>query len=110
MKNILLNIPAAFLFFLVFFTVLYLLLMRISAKGKDHPDKFLPYSGGQNLPPSKGRLTYQVYFRIGLLFGILHVAALVISTLPLESTTMGIGIIYLSGISVSAYVLAKTDF
>jgi NADH:ubiquinone oxidoreductase subunit 3 (subunit A) len=110
MKNILLNIPATFLFFLTVFTVLYLFLIRISAKGEDHPEKYLPYSSGQDLPPSTGRLTYQVYFRLGFLFGILHVAALIISTLPLKSSTMGMGIIYLSGISISAYVLAKTDF
>jgi len=110
MNDFLLTIPAAFVFYGIFFAVLYLIVDRLSATGEDHPDKFLPYSGGQDLPPSKGQLTYQVYFRLGFLFGILHVAALIFSTLPLESTTMGMGIIYLSGISISAYVLAKTDF
>lgn len=110
MKNYLLNIPAAFLFFVIIFTVLYLFLIRNSAKGKDHPEKYLPYSGGQELPPSEARLSYQAYFRLGFLFGILHVAALMISTLPLKSSMMGFGIVYLLGISISAYVLAKTDF
>jgi NADH:ubiquinone oxidoreductase subunit 3 (subunit A) len=110
MNNFFLTIPAAFLFYVIIFTVLYLIVNRLSAEGEDHPEKYLPYSGGQDLPPSKGRLTYQLYFRLGFLFGILHVAALIFSTLPLESSAMGIGIIYLSGISISVYVLAKTDF
>jgi NADH:ubiquinone oxidoreductase subunit 3 (subunit A) len=110
MKNIFLSIPAAFLFFVVLFTFLYFFLIRFSAKGKDHPEKYLPYSGGQQLPPKEVRLSYQAFFRIGLLFGILHVSALMISTLPLKSSTMGIGILYLAGISISAFVLAKTDF
>jgi NADH:ubiquinone oxidoreductase subunit 3 (subunit A) len=110
MKNLLLSIPAAFLFFVVLFTLLYLILIRFSAEGKDHPEKYLPYSGGQDFPPREVRLSYQAFFRIGLLFGILHVSALMISTLPLKSSTMGMGILYLAGISISAFVLARTDF
>ena len=110
MKNILLTIPVAFLFFVVLFSVLYIFLIRSSPQGEDHPEKYLPYSGGQGLPPVELRLSYQAFFRIGLLFGIMHVSALVISTLPLKSSTIGIGIIYLAGISISAFVLAKTDF
>ncbi len=110
MKNLLLSIPATFLFFVVLFTLLYLLLIRFSAKGEDHPEKYLPYSGGQQLPPRQVRLSYQAFFRIGLLFGILHVSALMISTLPLKPSMMGIGILYLAGISISAFVLAKTNF
>ncbi len=110
MKNYFLTIPAAFLLFVGLFSGLYVLLNQLSAKGGDHPKKYLPYSGGQELPPSKRRLTYRAYFRIGFLFGILHLAALMISTLPLKSNTISIGIIYLSGISISAYVLAKNRY
>lgn len=110
MKNLLLTIPVAFLFFVAFFSLLYVFLIRYSAKGEDHPEKYLPYSGGQGLPPGEVRLSYQAFFRIGLLFGIMHVSALMISTLPLKSSTIGIGIIYLVGISISAFVLAKTDY
>lgn len=110
MKNILLTIPVAFVFFVGLFSVLYIFLIRYSPKGEDHPEKYLPYSGGQGLPPVDLRLSYQAFFRIGLLFGVMHVAALMISTLPLKSGTIGIGIIYLVGISISAFVLAKTDY
>ncbi len=106
MRDLLFSVPVVFGVFLLFFGGLYLFFGRHAARGKDHPEKYLPYSGGQDIPPSEGRLSYQAFFRIGLLFGILHVAALVLATLPLKGAGQAIGLIYLAGISISAIVLA----
>ena len=105
----LLNVPVVFLFFLVLLVTGYFVLSKFSAKGLDQDGKYRPYTGGQNLAPSENRFTYQTFFRLGLLFGIVHVAALIISTLPLDWADHNIGLIYLVGIAISAFVLARTN-
>lgn len=106
--SILLTPPMAFVFFLVLLFLAYGFIQRYAAKGEDHPDKHLPYSGGQRIPPVEVRLSYETFFRLGLLFGIAHVAVLVLATLPMNWATHRIGLLYLVGISISAIVLAKT--
>jgi NADH:ubiquinone oxidoreductase subunit 3 (subunit A) len=106
-KLLLLSPPLVFLFFLTLTTISYFVILRFSAKGKDHPGKYLPYTSGQIFPETEVQLTYQAFFRIGLLFGILHVAALVISIMPLDWASHRVGLLYLLGISISAFVLAK---
>jgi NADH:ubiquinone oxidoreductase subunit 3 (subunit A) len=108
-ERILVSPPVAFLIFFGVLTAGYLFLQQHAAKGKDHPEKHLPYSGGQTLPPTEVRLSYKAFFRIGLLFGIAHVAVLVLALLPLDWGTHQIGLIYLAGISISAFVLARTE-
>lgn len=104
--NLLLSPPFAFIifFFLVFFG--YAFIQQHAAKGQDHADKHLPYSGGQRLPPTVVRLSYETFFRLGLLFGIAHVAVLVLATLPLSWASHRWGLLYLLGVSISAMVLA----
>jgi NADH:ubiquinone oxidoreductase subunit 3 (subunit A) len=106
-KLLLLSPPLVFLFFLTLTTISYFVILRFSAKGRDHPGKYLPYTSGQIFPETEVQLTYQAFFRIGLLFGILHVAALVISIMPLDWASHRIGLLYLLGISIGAFVLAK---
>lgn len=109
MMNTLLSPPIAFIIFSLILFFVYCFLQRHAAKGLDHPDKHLPYSGGQRLPPTEVRLSYETFFRLGLLFGIVHVAVLVLATLPLNWDSHRIGLLYLLGISISAIVLAQTN-
>ncbi|MEE4194772.1 MAG: hypothetical protein V2J07_06215 [Anaerolineae bacterium] len=109
MKTLLLNPVFVFLFFLSLITGGYLVLLRFTDKGQPHPSKHQPYTGGQDFPTPDVQLSYQAFFRIGLLFGILHVTALVLSLLPLEWAQHQIGLLYLVGITISAYVLARPD-
>ncbi len=106
--TLLLSPPIAFTIFFILITLLYGYLQRFAAKGEDHPDKHLPYSGGQRIPPMEVRLSYETFFRLGLLFGIVHVAVLVLATLPMNWGSHRIGLLYLLGISISAAVLAQT--
>ena len=108
MSLTLLSPPIAFAIFFILMTLLYGYLQRFAAKGEDHPDKHLPYSGGQKIPPMEVRLSYKAFFRLGLLFGIAHVAVLVLATLPMNWGSHRIGLLYLVGISISAAVLAQT--
>jgi NADH:ubiquinone oxidoreductase subunit 3 (subunit A) len=101
------SVPLYFLFFLLLITLVYFVLNKYSAKGPDNKEKFQPYTGGQNLPSKISQFSYQTFFRLGLLFGIVHVAALMIATLPLGGNQQKIGAIYLVGVGISIFVLAK---
>ena len=103
---VLLSPPVAFGILFVLLVLAYRFIKKHSAKGPDHPDKFLPYSGGQKIPPAEVRLSYKAFFRLGLLFGLVHVAVLVLATLPLLRGSVLIGLFYLAGLSISAAVLA----
>jgi len=105
--NTLLSPPIAFLIFFGLLAVVYIFIQRHAAKGLDHADKHLPYSGGQKLPPTEVRLSYETFFRLGLLFGIAHVAVLVLATLPMNQASLWLGLLYLAGISISVLVLAR---
>jgi len=108
MNNLILSVPIVFVFFLVVVSLGYILLSNLSARGEDNKEKYLPYTGGQNISPGQPQLSYNTFFRLGLLFGIVHVAALVLATLPLNWHHHQIGLIYLIGIAISAFTLAKT--
>ena len=97
--------PVAFTFFMMVLTLFYFWVQRHAAKGADHPDKHLPYSGGQKIPPVEVRLSYERFFRLALLFGVAHVAVLVLATLPMAKEGVWLGLVYLLGISVSVLAL-----
>ena len=105
--KLLISPPIAFIVFMVLLTLGYIFIRKRAAKGLDHPEKYLPYSGGQNIPPVEVRLSYEAFFRISLLFGIAHVAVLVLATLSLGQGLHWPGLLFLAGISISALVLAK---
>lgn len=107
--KLLLSPPLVFLCFLFVIVLGYIWIGKHTPKGKDNPEKHLPYSSGQNLPQPLVQLSYQAFFRLGLLFAILHVAALVISTMPFEGASKSLGLFYLIGISISAYVLVTRE-
>lgn len=106
MKTLLLSVPVVFGIFFIFLIGLYLFLSAQAPRGEDHPEKYQPYSGGQVPLSNNNSLTYQAFFRIGLLFAILHVAALILSTLPLAAGFQPMGLFFLIGISISTFVLA----
>lgn len=77
----------------------------IAAKGKDAPNKYLSYTGGEDLAAPQRNVRYDAFFRLALMFAILHVAGLVISTLPFASGYHLIALYFLFGIAVSVVVL-----
>ncbi len=104
--NIFLSPPFAFAIFFFIVIAAYVFIQRHAAKGEDQADKHLPYSGGQRIPPMEVRLSYETFFRLGLLFGIAHVAVLVMATLPMNLASYRLGLLYLFGVSISAMALA----
>jgi NADH:ubiquinone oxidoreductase subunit 3 (subunit A) len=108
-KDVLLSPPVAVSLFLALAYGLYRLGGALAAPGEEHPGKHQPYACGEDLMPPRAQLTYHVFFRLALMFGILHLAAMVVSTLPVEVVPQRIATIYLVGIGISVFVLTKGE-
>ncbi len=79
---------------------------RIAPRGRDdEPGKIEPYAGGQELVPEEMELSYQRYFRLGLMFVVVHMAALVVAMLPLEGNAWVLAAAFLLGTGLCVDVL-----
>jgi NADH:ubiquinone oxidoreductase subunit 3 (subunit A) len=101
--------PAAFCVFLALAYGMYRLGGAVAARGEEHPGKHQPYACGEDLLPPEAQLAYHAFFRLGLLFITLHLATLVVSTLPPGGTSHRIAIAYLLGIGISVFVLTEEE-
>lgn len=108
-KDILLSPPVAGSVFLALVYGLYRLGGMMAAKGEEQPGKHLPYACGEDLLPPEAQLTYHVFFQLALMFSLLHLAALVVSTLPPDGSSHRMALIYLAGIGVSMLVLTREE-
>jgi len=106
MSQLILAPPIAFIIFLIVVYLIYkgggALALRKKVEGK----KLDTYACGEDIPSAKVQHTYQ-FFRIAFFFTILHVAALVIATVPSGSAAL-LGIIYLV-IAIVAVVILLVD-
>jgi NADH:ubiquinone oxidoreductase subunit 3 (subunit A) len=109
MRQVLSSPPIVMCIFLALAYSLYRLGGKIAARGQDHPGKRQPYACGEELPSPRAQLTYHAFFKLALMFGILHLAALVLSTLPLETTSRRLATMYLIGIGISVFVLTNGE-
>lgn len=107
--QILLSPPVALLLFLALSCGLYQLGGRLSQAGDDQPGKRRPYACGEDFLPAETRLKYEAFFQLALVFTVLHLAALVISTLPRQRSASYLGLSYLLAIGFSIFVLAKRE-
>ncbi|MDY7040566.1 MAG: hypothetical protein SVX38_06865 [Chloroflexota bacterium] len=80
-EEILLSPPIALCFFLALACGLYWLGGVLAAPGEEHPGKHQPYACGEELLPPETQLAYHAFFRLALLFAVLHLATLVVATL-----------------------------
>jgi NADH:ubiquinone oxidoreductase subunit 3 (subunit A) len=108
-KDILLSPPAAACVFLALAYGLYKLGGMLAAPGEEHPGKYQPYASGEDLPPPGAQLAYHDFFQLALMFSILHLATLVVTTLPPEGASHHIALAYLVGIGISVLVLTKRE-
>jgi NADH:ubiquinone oxidoreductase subunit 3 (subunit A) len=108
-KDILLSPPAAACIFLALTYGLYKLGGMLAAPGEEHPGKYQPYASGEDLPPPRAQLAYHDFFHLALMFAILHLATLVVTTLPPEGASHRIALAYLVGIGISVLVLTKRE-
>lgn len=109
MSNLLVSPMAAFVVFLGLALALYWLGGRVAATSPDSEGKHQPYASGEDLVPRRSRVAYHSFFRLALIFGILHLATLVISTVPQGGMTHRPALLYLGAIAISVFVLTKGE-
>jgi NADH:ubiquinone oxidoreductase subunit 3 (subunit A) len=109
MQDILLSPPVGLAVFMALAYGLYRLGGKLAAKGEEHPGKHQPYACGEDLGLSQVKLSYHAFFKLALMFGILHLASLVIATLPPSGTSRRLATLYLVGIGISMLVLTEGE-
>jgi NADH:ubiquinone oxidoreductase subunit 3 (subunit A) len=109
MQSVFLSPPFALTVFMALAYGLYRLGGKIAARGKNDPGKHQPYACGEDLGLSQVKLTYHAFFKLALMFGILHLASLVIATLPASGTSRRLATLYLVGIGISVLVLTEGE-
>jgi NADH:ubiquinone oxidoreductase subunit 3 (subunit A) len=107
--HILLSLPITVTIFALVAYGLHRLGGKIAAKGEATEGKHMPYTGGEAHIPMPSRLSYHRFFKLALVFSILHVAALVLSTLPRQGASRQTALIYLVGIAISVFALIERD-
>jgi len=107
MRELLLSPLGAMAIFLVLAGGLYRLGGILAAKGDEHPGKREPYACGEDMAPSQAKLAYHGFFRLALTFAVLHLATLVIATLPRGGASPLVAMAYITGIAVSVLVLTE---
>jgi NADH:ubiquinone oxidoreductase subunit 3 (subunit A) len=108
-KDVLLSPPVAGTISLILVLGLYWLGGALAARGEEHPGKHQPYACGEDLLPPEAQLAYHAFFQLALMFALLHLATLVVSTLPPGKEPHLVALAYLLGIVVSVLVLTKGE-
>ncbi|MGB9835318.1 MAG: hypothetical protein ACPLRX_01100 [Candidatus Saccharicenans sp.] len=104
--DFLLSPPIAFFFFLLFAYLLYALGNSMAPKLKKTPGKLSTYACGEDLPGVKVQFGFRLFYLFALFFTIMHVAALVIATVPAGKIVF-FAIIYLAMIFLSIMALVS---
>lgn len=106
--DFLISPPVAFLIFLGLGFLLYALGSRMAPKLKKQGGKLATYACGEDLPGVKLQFGYRLFFFIALFFTMMHVAALVIATVP-GGRIVFLAILYLLMIFLSIMALVTRD-
>jgi NADH:ubiquinone oxidoreductase subunit 3 (subunit A) len=77
----------------------------ISVRGRHSDGKNAHYACGEDLATPDLDLKYHAFYRLALLFGICHITALVISTIPIGYTGKVFPLVYLVGALLSLAIL-----
>ncbi|MEO0124586.1 MAG: NADH-quinone oxidoreductase subunit A [candidate division WOR-3 bacterium] len=104
MIDILLSPPIAFLIFLGIFYLIYWLGSLMAPKMKKTPGKVSTYACGEDIPGTKIQFGYRLFFYVALFFTMMHVATLVVATIPKGAVAL-FGIFYLAMIFISVLAL-----
>ena len=82
---------------------------RSAARGEESPGKHLPYACGEDMLPGEVKLSYQGFFRLALMFAVVHMATLLLATLPKTPDERFLGTAYLLGIAICVHVLVREE-
>ena len=106
MKGIefLISPPVAFVLFLAVAILVYLLGKRMAPKMTRTGGKLTSYACGEDIPGTKVQFGYRLFFFIALFFTIMHVATLIIATVP-AGKIVWFAVLYLAVIFLSIMAL-----
>lgn len=93
MNSMLLSPPLAFLIVLVLSLILSRVFSSFSVEGTSSPGKFEAYACGEDTFSNRVRPDYGEFFPFAFFFTIMHVIALIITTVP--SGVYGLPLLYL---------------
>jgi NADH-quinone oxidoreductase subunit A len=106
--DILLSPPIAFVLFLIAAVLLFRLGRRMAPKANNVGGKLTSYACGEDMPGTKIQFGYRLFFFVALFFTIMHVAALVIATVPAGKIVL-FAVLYLAVIFLSIMALVTRD-
>lgn len=98
-----------FISFLCLGALFFILIKNFAADGREYPGKREPYACGEEFIPGNIRLTYHAFFRTALVFGILHIVAMVITTMPEGVPNRFLVAIYLVSAVATIVILLEKD-
>ena len=106
MKGIefLISPPVAFVLFLAVAFLVYLVGKRMAPKMTRIGGKLTSYACGEDIPGTKVQFGYRLFFFIALFFTIMHVATLIIATVP-AGKIVWFAVLYLAVIFLSIMAL-----
>jgi NADH-quinone oxidoreductase subunit A len=102
--TLLLSPPVAFFVFLAMAFLLYALGAKMAPKQTKAGGKLATYACGEDIPGVKVQFGYRLFFFVALFFTIMHVATLVIATVP-SGKIVFFAVIYLLMIFLSILAL-----
>jgi hypothetical protein len=107
-RSLILTPPLAFVIILAVVTALSYLLSKLSCKTKSGEDSSKAYACGEDVPTSLIQPDYSVFFPFAFFFTILHVVALVATTVPVETAgSFAIAVIYVIGAITGLFILFR---
>lgn len=109
MDRILLAPPICFIIVMAMISGFAALLSNLSFKSKNRPDDIgTSYACGEDVKTHLMQPDYSQFFPFAFLFTVLHVVALTIATIPVETmNSLVISIIYLAGALAGLVILLR---
>jgi NADH:ubiquinone oxidoreductase subunit 3 (subunit A) len=105
--KLLLSPPIAFIIALGVGLLLYWLGRAMAPRRNMTPAKGAPYACGEDAPMPKAQISYKLFFSLAVFFMVMHVAALVVTTLPTGPIAV-MGIVYLVIIMLAIFALVAS--
>ena len=110
MEKYLLTPPVVFIIMFIAMIALSALLSRIAFKPKKDPaDIGKSYGCGEDVKDARIQPDYSQFFPFAFFFTMLHVVALIVTTVPVVETTriFSIAVIYIIGACTGLYILFR---
>lgn len=102
------GLPTALVLFMGLALLMYRVAGRWAPEGEESPGKRQPYACGEDLSPAGSRLSYRGFFRLALVFVIVHISALVVAMLPRAGDMRLLATAYLLGAAMCVDLLVAT--